>query len=103
MSYRSRFSDRYELDLDEDDPRRLARRQIHRRRRIAQSIVSWVVLSAFVVAVWALGGRGYFWPGWVIAGGAALLVLRGWRVHASTPITQAEVDAEMQRQQARRG
>lgn len=105
MSHRYGYSDKYQTeDLDEsDDPRRLARRQILRRRRLAQSVVSWVVLSAFVVAIWALGSRGYFWPGWVIAGGAALLLLRGWRVHTYTPIAQADVDAEVQRQHLKRG
>jgi fatty acid desaturase len=105
MSHRSRYLDRYwSEDLDQvDDPRRAARRQIHRRRRYVESIAGWVVLCAFVVAIWAFDGRGYFWPGWVIAGAAVLLTLRGWRIYAHKPITEGDIDAELQRHKPTRG
>ncbi|HVV38505.1 MAG TPA: 2TM domain-containing protein [Acidimicrobiales bacterium] len=37
---------------------------------------AYVVVNAFLVAVWALAGGGYFWPAWVILGWGLAVVLQ---------------------------
>ena len=42
-------------------------------------------------------GAGYFWPGWVLLGWGVLLSLDAWKVFYQRPVTDADVEAEMQR------
>jgi hypothetical protein len=56
-----------------------------------------VVVNSFLVVVWAFTGGGYFWPAWVIGVWGAGLVMHGWDVFLRRPVTEADVDAELQR------
>ena len=42
--------------------------QIKRRREFWQDLVSYVIVNAALIGVWAITGAGYFWPGWAIGG-----------------------------------
>ena len=67
------------------------------RRRIVADAVSYVVINAFLVFVWLITGAGYFWPGWVMAGWGILLALHVWDVFWRRPITEADIDEEVNR------
>ena len=86
----------FETEEPEENPtpEARARKQIKRRRELQGALVGFVVVSAFLVAIWALSGGGYFWPGWVMAAWAVVMVLRFWR---HRPVTGADVDAELRR------
>ena len=43
---------------------------------------TYVVVNAFLVAVWALAGGGYFWPAWVILGWGICVVLQAMATFA---------------------
>ena len=44
------------------------------RRAFAGHLASYLAVMVLLVGIWALGGRGYFWPAWVMLGwGFALL------------------------------
>ncbi|HZN16118.1 MAG TPA: 2TM domain-containing protein [Acidimicrobiales bacterium] len=47
--------------------------------------VTYLVVNAMLVAIWAAVGGGYFWPIWPIITWAPALVIHGWitygRVH----------------------
>ncbi|GAA1654519.1 hypothetical protein GCM10009733_059850 [Nonomuraea maheshkhaliensis] len=77
--------------------REWARRQLEKKRRLRADITGYVVVNAFLVGVWALTGFGYFWPGWVIGGWGVLLVLAAWNTYADRPISEADIDRELQR------
>jgi hypothetical protein len=49
---------------------REARRRVKQRMAFYSSLVSYIVVNAFLVFIWAMtsGPGSYFWPGWVIAG-----------------------------------
>jgi hypothetical protein len=36
------------------------------RRRVEQAAVTWTALNAVFVIIWAMSGRGPFWPGGVM-------------------------------------
>jgi 2TM domain len=59
--------------------------------------VAYVVVNAFLVLVWAVTGGGYFWPMWVMAGWGIGLVLHFWETFVRRPVTEADVDAEVDR------
>lgn len=73
-----------------------ARRRVEKRRNIVNGLVAYVVINAFLVGVWATTGQGYFWPGWVLGGWGAGMVLAVWDYYRR-PITEAEVDRELGR------
>lgn len=74
-----------------------ARKRLQAKREFASNCAAYVVVNAFLVAVWAMTGAGYFWPAWVLAGWAVGLLLHGWETFVRRPITEAEVDEEMRR------
>ena len=43
---------------------------------------AYVVVNAFLLAVWALTGAGYFWPAWVILGWGLAVVLQAMATFA---------------------
>ncbi|MGZ4773429.1 MAG: 2TM domain-containing protein, partial [Ilumatobacteraceae bacterium] len=62
------MSDLREAEMTSDTERIAARKRIEKRRGLQGGFVAYVVINAFLVGVWALSGRGYFWPVWVIGG-----------------------------------
>ena len=85
--------------MDEQALRDQAVRQLRRKREFWTDIVAYVVVNAFLVGIWYfVSGRGYFWPGWVMAGWGIGLVLHAYEVYGRRPITDAEVQREMERQ-----
>lgn len=74
-----------------------ALRRLKARRGVVASVVSYVVINAFLVIVWFISGAGYFWPGWVMLGWGILLALHVWDVYWRRPITEADIDKEVNR------
>ncbi len=79
-----------------DSEREAARKQVQKRRNLQGGVVAYVVVNAFLVAIWAMGGGGSFWPAWVMAGWGVALLLGLWDYYRG-PVTEADVDREMQR------
>ena len=80
------------------DERQEARKRVQSRRDFGTHLVTYVVVNAFLVLVWAVTGAGYFWPIWVIGGWGVGLVLHAWDTFLRKPVTEADVDAELVRQ-----
>ena len=81
----------------ESDEWAQARKRVTERREFGSHVVAYVVVNAFLVLVWALTGAGYFWPAWVLGGWAIGLVLHAWDVFFRRPVTDADVEAELER------
>jgi hypothetical protein len=75
--------------------RERARMRLQTRRDFGSHVVAYVVVNAFLIGVWALTGAGYFWPAWVLGAWGAGLVLHAWEVFMHRPITDADIDAEV--------
>ncbi|MGD9701157.1 MAG: 2TM domain-containing protein [Acidimicrobiia bacterium] len=77
--------------------REVARKRIEDRRDFSSHVVAYVVVNAFLIAIWAFTGAGYFWPMWVLGGWGVGLVLHAWEVFLRRPITEDDIDAELRR------
>lgn len=86
---------------DDDPDRRAARQRVAAKRDLGSHLVAYVVVNGCLAAVWAFTGAGYFWPGWVIGAWGAGLLLHAWDVFGRRPVTEADVDAELQRHRHR--
>lgn len=82
---------------EQDDARTVAIRRLKAKRDFWNQVVTYVVVNLMIVAIWWLSGRGYFWPGWVMAGWGVGLVLQGWNVYFERPITEQDIAREMER------
>ena len=80
-----------------DETRRDALRRLEKKRAWTRSFLTYCVVNAFLVGIWAVSGRGYFWPGWVLGGWGIAQVLGYFEAFARKPITEADVDAEIRR------
>ena len=85
-------------DMGEFDGERAdARRRLQGRRDLGSHAVAYLVVNSLLVCVWAITGRGYFWPAWVIAMWGAGLLLHLWDAYFRRPVTEADVDREVRR------
>ncbi len=85
----------------EDEARRLARKRVEAKRALGAHAVTYVVINAFLIFIWAIGDGGNFWPGWVLAGWGVGLILNAWDVLFRRPVTEADIENEMRRGQPR--
>jgi hypothetical protein len=82
------------------DVRAEARKQLQKRRDLGAHVVTYVVVNAMLIGIWAISGAGYFWPAWVMLAWGVGLVLNAWDVLFRRPVTEADVDRELQRHHA---
>jgi hypothetical protein len=81
-----------------DDPRRSAAiARLKAKRDLRANLFSYVVINAVLIGIWAATGAGYFWPIWVILGWGIGLLFHAWTVYGQKPITEDDVQREMQR------
>lgn len=84
-----------------DDLRRVARERIESRRGFVPHLLAFVLVNAILIAIWATTGHGFFWPGFVIGFWGIGLVMHAWAAFVSRPVTDADVQREMERLQRR--
>lgn len=80
-----------------DKSRSEAVKRLEKKRGWQAAMVAYVVVNAFFVGIWALTGRGYFWPAWVIGGWGLGMVLSFWDIYVRRPITEEDIEAELRR------
>ena len=74
-----------------------ARKRVTDRRDFGSHVFVFVVVNAFVILVWAMTDTGYFWPAWMLGLWGIGLVLHGWEVFVRRPVTEQDVQEELQR------
>jgi hypothetical protein len=74
-----------------------ARKRVEAKRSFGAHLVSYLVVNAFLIGIWAVTGGGYFWPAWVLGGWGIGLVMHFWDAHLRRPVTDADVEAELRR------
>lgn len=79
-----------------DSARALARKRVEKRRNLQGGVVAYVVVNAALVAIWAVTGGGYFWPGWILALWGVGMVLGIWD-YLRRPVSEEDVEAELRR------
>lgn len=88
-----------ELGIDKpENARELAIQRLKMKQDFKGMAAGGLFAVIVVVAIWAIGGGGYFWPVWVILGAAIGVVAMGWKAYGpSNRITEADVQREMAR------
>jgi hypothetical protein len=83
--------------------RQKAIKQLKRRRDFRGHLLVYVLVNAFLVAVWALTNPdGFFWPVFPIVGWGIGVVMNAWDVYRGDEFSEAQIRREMERFQGRR-
>ena len=82
---------------DEEQLRQVALKRIKKRRDFYWHLVTYLVVNAFLVFIWAIGPRVSFWPMWVLIFWGMALAFHAWSALSRQETTEAEVQAEMRR------
>ena len=85
--------------MDDEERRAVAVKRLEEKRDFRTHVVTYVVVNAFLVGIWAVTGGDYFWPVWPILGWGIGLVLHAWSVFGQRPISDADIERGMRRQQ----
>jgi hypothetical protein len=81
----------------DDKCRADAVRTLEKKRGWQAGMVAYVVVNAFLVGIWFMTGRGYFWPAWVLGGWGLGMALSFWDLYLRRPITEEDIEAELHR------
>ena len=82
---------------DANDTRAAAIKRLENKRAFWQHLAIYLVVNAFLVLVWAVTSRGYFWPVWIIGPWGIGLALHTWNAFFQRPISEADIQREMRR------
>ena len=82
---------------DEEQLRQVALKRIKKRRDFYWHLITYILVNALLVFVWALGPRASFWPMWVMVFWGIGLVFHAWSAFSRQETTEAEVQAEIRR------
>ena len=77
--------------------RDLAFRRLKKRQDFRAHLLVYVVVNAFLWALWALTSRGFPWPVFVTLGWGIGVVMNAWDAYWRRDITAADVDREVER------
>jgi hypothetical protein len=79
------------------DRREAAVKRVKARRDFKTHVAAYVIVNLFLVGIWALGDRGFFWPIWVMLAWGIGLAFNAWDVYFKKPISEEEIQQEMER------
>ena len=82
--------------MSNDEARQEAIHRLHQRRGFLNYVIGAVVVSLFMVLIWFISGRGYFWPVWVMGGFAVGLIFYGVNQVMHKPLTEDQIQREME-------
>ena len=83
--------------------REKAIKQLKKQRDFRSHLLVYVLVNAFLVAVWALTNPdGFFWPVFPMAIWGIGVVMNAWDVYRGDEFSEAEIRREMERYQGRR-
>ena len=82
---------------DYQDRREAAVKRVKARRDFKTHVAAYVIVNLFLIGIWALGDRGFFWPIWVMLAWGIGLAFNAWAVYFKKPISEQEIQQEMER------
>jgi 2TM domain len=86
-------------DTRVQEPRDRAIAQLKKRRDFRSHLLVYVLVNAFLVAIWAVtSDHGFFWPMFVIGAWGIGVVMNAWDVYWRQDITEADIQQEMRRE-----
>jgi hypothetical protein len=83
-----------EVDRTEEPLREQATKQLKKKRDLQAHLIAYVIVNAFVVAIWIATGHGFFWPIFPILGWGIGVIFHVWDIYRGEP-TEDEISREI--------
>ena len=80
-----------------EDRRKAAIGRLKAKQEFKKSLVAYLAVNGLLVAIWALGDGGGFWPIWPILGWGLAIVLQGWNAYFRNPISERDIEREIEK------
>ena len=77
---------------DYDDRREAAIQRLNEKRDFRTHLVTYLVVNAMLVGLWAVTGSGFFWPIFPILGWGVGIAIHGYTVFLVRPFTEDDVN-----------
>ena len=84
------------MSTNDDELREQALARLQKKREFKAHVFAYVLVNAFLVAIWAVTGADFFWPIFPILGWGIGLFFHGWDVYQGLP-TEEQIEHEMHR------
>ncbi len=81
----------------EDEMRVLAVRRLRKQADFRTHLFIYVLVSGFLIAIWAWTGAGVFWPFFPIGGWGIGVAANAWDAFGRDPVTEQRIKREMER------
>jgi uncharacterized membrane protein len=81
----------------EQQLREQAVQRLKKKRDFQTHVLIYIVVNAFLVAIWAVTSGGYFWPIFPILGWGIAVLANAWDVYGRKPISEEEIRRETDR------
>jgi hypothetical protein len=85
-----------ELTRDDEELRRLAIERIRKRSEFKAHVLAYVLVNAFLVAIWAVTGANFFWPIFPILGWGIGVAFNAWDVYRRPFPTEGQIQHEIE-------
>jgi hypothetical protein len=72
-------------------------KQLKKRRDFAGHLLVYVLVNAFLIAIWAVTSSGFFWPIFPMVGWGIGVVMNAWDVWHGEDFSEEAIAREMQR------
>lgn len=82
---------------DTDNARDQAIQRLKARRGFSVHLMVYVLVNVLLIIIWAVTGRGYFWPIWPLSGWGIGVGMHAWAAFFIKPISEEEIRREMER------
>jgi hypothetical protein len=86
-----------EVPTAEQDLRAQALRSLRKKRDFRSHLVTYALVNALLVVIWAVTGAGFFWPVFPMLGWGIAVGFNAWDVYGRRPITEDEIAREQER------
>jgi fatty acid desaturase len=86
-----------QLPSGNQDLRERAIARLKQKRDFGAHLFVYVVVNAFLIAIWAFTGAGFFWPAFPLLLWGIGLVLNAWDVYWRKPVSEDRIRQEMDR------
>jgi hypothetical protein len=83
--------------VPDDDARTAAIQRLKDKRNVQYQAISAVIVSAFLVVIWAISGAGFFWPVFPMVAFLLGISFAAFNVYGRKPISEDEIEREEQR------
>jgi hypothetical protein len=87
----------------EDFEREQAIKRLNAKKEFRAHVTAYVIVNIGLIAIWYFAGGDYFWPVWPLLGWGIGLAFHAWSVFGEKQITEADIQAEIERGRRKAG